>query len=74
MDRLWRSKTNYEPKPVPKAQLLLPNSIGCRIIELEMEMDDGMLNKKMIIELLQQYTVQILTIQKAVQFYEEKGD
>lgn len=53
MDRLWRSKTNYEPKPVPKAQLLLPNSIGCRIIELEMEMDDGMLNKKMIIELLQ---------------------
>lgn len=53
MDRLWRSKTTLEPKTTPKPELLLPNAIGCKIIELEMEMDEGNFTKQSIIELLQ---------------------
>lgn len=57
MDRIWRSKTILESKKPPKQELLLPNQIGCRIIELEMEMDEGRLTKELVIELLQEYTV-----------------
>ena len=74
MDRIWRSKTTFQPKPEPKKELLLPNQIGCRIIELEMEMDEGNISKEMVIELLHQYTVSYIQTQKAVKFYEEKED
>ena len=57
MDRLWRSKTNYDPTTKTtktKPQLLLPNEISNKIIELEMILDDeGEVNKETIVQLLQ---------------------
>lgn len=53
MDRLWRSKTNYEPATKKPPSNMLPNEISNRIIELEMEIDDGDVSKETVVQLLQ---------------------
>ena len=57
MERLWRSKTNYEPTTKKPPANILPTEISNRIIELEMEIDDGDVNKETVVQLLQEYTV-----------------
>lgn len=69
MDRIWKSKSTFDPSTSMKPKLLLPNQISCRIIDLEIEIDDGGLNKETIIQLLHEYTVNcFLTSRKLLNF------
>ena len=70
MDRIWKSKSTFDPSTSTKPKLLLPNQISCRIIGLEIEIEDGGgLNKETIIQLLHEYTVNcFLTSRKLLNF------
>lgn len=49
MDRIFRSKTTLYQKPDNKPKLLLPPEISTKIIELEMELDEGNITKNLIL-------------------------
>ena len=55
--------------------IYLPRELACRLIELEVGMqEESGLSKESILELLDCYTVCFYLNQTAIEFYNEKGD